>query len=535
MGEARVHSLVRDRAVGLPTAVVDLLQRASTALDAQDWRAAALALSAALTAEPECAEALRMHGLVLHLRGDFAGAVALLQQADALKPGDALIEMNLATSRYANGECAAALAGLQRACATTQDFAPAWYNLGKMYLLQERPAGAVTALHRTLDLEPGHVPARMLLAQAEASLGATLQAAENYREVLRLEPDEPGAWLGLADLDDAHFCADDVARLQHALQVPQVQSHARVCFGFALTRALEDQGDYGQAYRALRKANTLMHRQLSWNSRQATAMAEGMRQTFAQPLASAIDATQGADLIFVVGMPQAGSLLTAEILASHPQVSVSDGPNTLEQVIDAESVRRQRSYEQWMAAATSRDWQRLGQDYLARVEPMRAHGSRLVERTPSNWRLVGVINAMLPGAHVVNSRRGALETCFACYHQLFVTGHEFSYDLEHVASYWSDYDRLCRHWRRTFPASFLDHDYEAWQSDPAPQVRRLLDFCGLSFDPACVDFHRTQRVERAASSMAAGELMRRDSLRCAAYGDQLDRLRALLRVRVAAE
>lgn len=535
MGEARVHSLVSDRVAGLSAAVVNLLHRASTALDAQDLRVAEAALSAVLAAQSDCAEALRMQGLLLHLRGDYAGAVASLQQADVLKPGDALIEMNLATSRYANGEHAAALAGLQRACAMVPDFAPAWYNLGKMYLLQERPAGAVTALHRTLDIEPGHVPARMLLAQADASLGATLQAGDNYREVLRLEPDEPGAWLGLADLDDAHFCADDVARLQHALQVPQVQSRARACFGFALTRALEDQGDYAQAYRALRKANTLMHRQLGWNSRQATAMVESMRQTFAQPLSAMIDATQGADIIFVVGMPQAGSLLTAEILASHPQVSVSEGPNTLEQVIDAESVRRQQSYEQWMAAATMLDWQRLGQDYLARVEPMREHGSRLVERAPRDWRLVGVISAMLPGAHVVNSRRGALESCFSCYRQLFVTGHEFSYDLDHVVSYWSDYDRLCRHWRRTFPASFLDHDYEAWQSDPAPQVRRLLDFCDLSFDPACVDFHRTQRVERAASSMAAGELMRRDSLRCAAYGDQLDRLRALLRVRVSAD
>lgn len=533
MGETQVHSLARDRAAGLPTAVADLLQRAATALDAQDWRAAELALSTALTAEPDCAEALRMHGLVLHLRGDFAGAVALLQQADVLKPGDALIQMNLATSCYANGECAAALAGLQRACAITPDFAPAWYNLGKMYLLQERPAGAVTALHRTLDIEPGHVPARMLLAQAQASLGATREAGENYREVLRLEPDEPGAWLGLADLDDARFHADDVARLRHALQVPQLHSHARVCFGFALTRAFEDQGDYGQAYRALRKANTVMHRQLGWNSLQATALVKSMRQWFARPLSSMVDPTQGADIIFVVGMPQAGSLLTAEILARHPQVSASEVPNALEQVIDAESVRRRQPFEAWMAVATLSDWQRLGQDYLARVEPLREHGARLVERTPRNWRLVGVISAMLPGARVVNSRRGALQTCFACYRQLFVSGHEFSYDLEHVTSYWSDYDRLCRHWRRTFSESFLDHDYEAWQSDPAPQVRRLLDFCGLSFDPACVDFHRTQRVERAASSMAAGELMRRDSLRCVAYGDQLDRLRTLLRVRVS--
>jgi len=535
MGETRVHPLMRDRAAGLPVAVADLLERAAIALEAQDLPAAEAALIGVLATAPACAEALRMQGVVLHLRGDYSGAVGLLQQAHRLKPDDALIRMNLATSRYAGGEPDAALAGLQRGCAMAPDFAPAWYNLGKMYMLQERPAGAVTALHRALDIEPGHVPARMLLAQAQASLGATLPASRNYREVLRLEPAQPTAWIGLADLDAARFGADDVVQLQRALRLPEADLHARVCFGFALTRALEDQGDFGEAFRALRKANGLMHRQLGWNAMRATAMAETMRQLFAQPLRPAIDATLGEDIIFVVGMPQAGSLLAGQILATHSQVAMSEGSSELEQLIDAESTRRQQPLREWMAAATPSDWQRLGLDYLARIEPVRQRRSRFVERTPRNWRLVGAIMAMLPGARVVNSRRGALETCFACYRQLFVHGHEFSYDLDHVASYWSDYDRLSRHWRQRFPAGFLDHDYEAWQSDPEPQVRRLLDFCALPFDPACVEFHRTQRVERAASSMAAGELMRRDSLRCAAYGDQLDRLRALLRARVAVD
>lgn len=535
MGETRVHPLMRDRVAGLPPATAELLERAAIALDAQDLRAAEAALAGVLVLTPACAEALRMRGLVLHLCGDFSGAVALLQQAAELQPDDALIQMNLATSHYANGNRDAALAGLRRGCAIEPDFAPAWYNLGKMYMLLERPVGAITALHRALDIEPGHVPARMLLAQAQAGLGATLPASQNYREVLRLEPDQPSAWIGLADLDAAEFDAADVARLQRAMQRPGADSHARICFGFALTRALEDQGDFRGAFRALRKANALMHRQLGWNALKATARTENMRRLFARPLPWAKDATLGEDVIFVVGMPQAGSLLTGQLLATHASVAIADESNELERLIDAESTRRQQPLRRWMATVTPAEWQRLGQDYLVRIEPLRRGKARFVDRTAGNWRRVGAIMAMLPGARVVNSRRGALETCFACYRQLFVSGHEFSYDLDHVASYWSDYDGLSRHWRRTFPTRFLDFDYEAWQTDPEPQVRRLLDFCGLEFEPACVDFHHTQRVERAASSIAAGELMRRDSLRCAAYGDQLDRLRVLLRARVAVD
>jgi len=534
MGELQDHPLMRDRAAGLPAAATDLLERASAALDAHDPLAAEAALDAVLAMLPESAEALRMQGLVRHLRGDFAGAVALLQRARALLPDDPLVRMNLATALFAGGEPEAAISGLQRCCAMAPGFAPAWYNLGKMYVLQQRPAGAVTALHRALDAEPGHVPARMLLAQAQASLGALQPAGENYREVLRLQPDQPDAWVGLADLEAARFSADDAARLQQALQAPQASAHARVCLGFALTRALEDQGDYAGAFRALRKANALMYRQVAWNAAKSTAQVEAMRRLFAEPLPVATDAGLGADVVFVVGMPQAGSLLTGQILAAHPAVAMVDEWSALAQLLDAESKRRQQPHAQWMARATPADWQRLGQEYLARAEPWRRHKALLVDRTPGNWRLVGAIRAMLPGARVVDSRRRALETCFGCYRQLFLDRHEFSYDLDHVVSYWGDYDRLCRHWRQLFPAGFLEHHYEAWQADPDLQVRRLLAFCALPFDPACVDVHRTQRVERDASSMAVGELMHHDGLRCAAYGKELNRLRALLRIRATA-
>lgn len=534
MEEMRLHTRMRDRAADLPPAAADLLERATDALDQHNLQAAETTLAEVLALVPDCTEALRLQGLVWHVRGDYRQAVERLRQVQARLPDDPLVRTNLATALYASGQSEEALSCLQQGCAMAPDFAPAWYNLGKMYMLQDRPAGAVTALHRALDLEPEHVPARMQLARAEASLGAMQPASENYREVLRLQPDHADAWIGLADLD-VRFRPDDVAQLQRALQSPGADQHARICFGFALVRALEDVGDFPEAFRALRKANGMMHRLLRWNAVKATTLMNTLRELFAHPLAPATDASLGHGVTFVVGMPQAGSLLTGQILAAHPTVAIADELSELEKLLDADSMRRQQPFWQWMTVATPAQWQGLGEAYLARIEPLREGKAHFVDRTPGNWRLVGAIAAMLPGARVVNSRRGALETCFSCYRQLFVDGHEFSYDLDHVVSYWSDYDRLCRHWRRTFPASFLDHDHEAWDSDPAPQVRRLLDFCGLPFDQACLDVHRAQRVERAASSMPAGQLIRQDALRCAAYGEQLNRLRGLLRMRLGAD
>ena len=523
MGELRSHPLTSDRAAGLPAAAADLLRRASAALDGQDPQAAEAALDGVLAILPDCAEALRMQGLVRHLRGDFVEAVALLQRARALWPEDPLIRMNLATALFASGAPEAALSAMQRCCAMAPGFAPAWFNLGKMYLLQQRPAGAITALHRVLDAEPGHVPARMLLAQAQAGLGALGAAGESYRAVLRLQPDQPDAWVGLADLESAEFSAADAAHLERLLAAPQASLRARVCLGFALTRALEDQGDYAGAFRALRKANGLMYRQFAWSPAKATAQVQMVRQLFDAPLAGAADATLGEGVVFVVGLPQAGSVLTTRVLAAHPAVAVVEETDAIEQVLREETQRLQQSRVRWMAQATPADWERLGRAYLARAELWRGDKACLVDRTPGNWRLVGAILAMLPGARVVDSRRRALETCFACYRQLFLDRHEFSYELDHVVACWSDYHRLSRHWAQVFPARFLEHHYEAWQTDPSSQVRRLLEFCRLPFAPACVG-------ERPGAISAVAGLMRQDTLRCAAYGRQLDRLRALLRM-----
>lgn len=520
------HPLMQNRATGVSPTVAGMLERAAVALDAQNPRAAELALADALALSPDCAEALRMQGLVLHLRADYEQSVKLLRQAHESRPDDALIQMNLATSLYAAGQVDEALLNLRLACASAPDFVPAWFNLGKMYMLQRRPAGAVTALHRTLDIDPAHGAARLVLAQAQTSMGMASQAAANYRDVLRAEPDQPTAWIGLSDLDSERFSKDDVAQLISALQQPRHNVSARISLNFALVRALEDQGDYAAAYRTLHKANGLQYRQLNWNPALARADVDTLIDVFARPLRGAPNNVQGEQVIFIAALPQAGSVVTEQVLAAHPQVAATDELGDLKQVLNEESVRRGQRFPLWVRAASPADWARLGGHYLARTERWRRREPCFIDRNLSNWQLVGAALAMLPGARVVNSRRDAFENCFACYRQLFASGHEFSYDLDHMVSYWRDYDRLSRHWQRLFPDRFIEHSYEAWQADPQTRVRELLDFCGLASHPACFDMERINGASQ--HGIVPAQLLRRDSERSALYGDRLDRLRGLL-------
>ena len=136
---------------------------------------------------------------------------------------------------------------------------------------------------------------------------------------------------------------------------------------------------------------------------------------------------------------------------------------------------------------------------------------------------------MLPGAHVINVRRDPLETCWSCFRQLFARGHHlYAYGFFDLASYWRDYDRLSRHWRTQYPASFRDVVYEDVVADPETQVRALLEFCGLAYDPACLEFHRNPRDVASASAAQVRQPLRRDTAQAPRYGALLDPLRRAL-------
>jgi tetratricopeptide (TPR) repeat protein len=525
----QAHPLLRNRAAGLSPEAVRLLDEASGALADGELVRAEAALAAVSALAPDSIEVLRLWGQLHQLRGDHARAVVVLRQALAKGPRDALVHIGLGVSLQSQGESEAALSALQRACELASDFAPAWFNLGRLFQLQGRPAGAITALHRALDIDPDHLAARLVLASAQASLGAEAQAAANYREVLQRQPGHPDAWSGLSALRAERFGTDDVARLQRGLQMPQPTPHARIQLGFALARALEDQGDYRAAFRALRKANAWRRRQLNWNAANMRARADAVLAAFAEPLAGAEDAALGESVIFLMGLPHAGDGLTRQILAAHPYVGGVDESPDLQRVISEESARRGQPLLRWIGSATPADWARLGRDYLARTGHARRGLPRFVDANRLNWRVIGVALAMLPGARVVHCRRDALETCFACYRQLFAGGHDFSYDLDDIAGYWRDHERLGRHWRQLFPRRFLEHGYEALLAEPETQVQRLLAFCGLEADPACLGFRHEPADTRTA--WRARPPWQREPALAARYGAELDRLRLLLGVR----
>jgi hypothetical protein len=274
----------------------------------------------------------------------------------------------------------------------------------------------------------------------------------------------------------------------------------------------------------------MQRRRLRWNAAEHRAGIGAIEAAFAAALPAPVDPRRGSEVIFIASIPRSGSTLVEQILASHPEVEGANEITDLPHVLDAESTRRNRPWIDWMREATPADWSRLGTEYLARTARWREHKPRFADKNLLTWKHVGAALAMLPAARAVIVRRDPLETCLACYRQWFAIGSEFSYDLDDMADYCVDFVRLSRFWLQRFPDRVFDLEYEALLADPEGVIRRLLDFCGLPFDPACLDFHQTRRtIVSAASAAQVRQPLQRGTLRSLNYGNLLDGLRRRLR------
>jgi hypothetical protein len=244
--------------------------------------------------------------------------------------------------------------------------------------------------------------------------------------------------------------------------------------------------------------------------------------------ARAQDAALGREVIFIVGLPRSGSTLVEQILAAHASVAggneLLDLPDTLEE----ESRRRGSRFPTWIHQAEAADWERLGRRYLERTARWREQRPMFTDKGLSNWRYVGAVAAMLPGARFIDCRRDPVETCLACFRQLFAKEQAFTYDLSELAAFWRDYDRMMQVWQQRYPDKVHKLVHEDLLADPEREIRRLLDFCALSFDATCLRFHEVEREVRTASAAQVREPLRRSTARADRYGDLLAPLRRSL-------
>ena len=509
---------------GLTPAAAKLVVAAAQALEAGRPDQAAQWLGGVLASNPDHPEALRLEAGILSLRGQHAPAIAAMQRAVALRGDDALYHNTLGTVLADAGEFDSAIAALRRAVELQPEMATAWYNLGILLTRCVRYVEAGEALRRAVNLAPQHALARSQLADALKVSGRIDEAAAEYRKVIAAQPWAGMAWWGLANIKTVHMAPSDTDAIRAAIGDARAGDDDRIALGFALAKALDDQGRYAESFDALAQANALARRRVKWN---ADAFSVALREIAAAFAGVPIVAHDlGRDVIFVVGMPRSGTTLAEQILASHSQVEGAGELPDLPLLINAESRRRQQAFPQWVGAMQPQDWQRLGRAYLQRTVHWRERKPVVVDKLPNNWIYIAAIRAMLPQARIIVCRRDALETCLSCYRQHFA-GNDYTRTFADLAAYWREFDRSARQLAAAHPKHVYEHDYERLIAAPERSIRALLEFCALPFEENCLRFHETARDVRSPSAAQVREPLR-DSARAARYGVLLDPLRQAL-------
>lgn len=500
------------------TNIEQLMAEAGKALGQGRLEVAGRALTQVLAADPTLAEAQYLYGITCLMGGEAAKAADWLRKAVAKRPADANMQTYLGCALHDAGVLDEALIHLRRACELAPRQATLRYNLGKALKEQGQLRDADEAFRRTLALDVQHVLARIGVADVATMQGNIPLAVTEYRHVLRQQPERAEAWHGLANLKTQPLESADVDLIRRALRQPNLSSDTRVLLGFSLFRALEDQHDYADAFEALRQANADKRRQVEWNAAIERVQIDRIMGAFSAPLPAPIDLTQGHEVIFIASMPRSGSTLVEHILATHPDVEGANEIPDLPQIIEDESRRRRQPFPQWVSAASAEDWHRLGQDYLTRTTRWREQSPRFTDKNVTHWQLLGAARLMLPGAKIIHCHRDPVETCFSCYRHLFRHGVHYSYDLEEIAEHYRDYERLSAFWLMHHPQHMLDFPYESLVLDPGSQIRRLLAFCDLPFDSACLTPHQTRReVLSTASAAQVREPIRADTAHSAPY------------------
>ena len=208
--------------------------------------------------------------------------------------------------------------------------------------------------------------------------------------------------------------------------------------------------------------------------------------------------------IFVVGLPRSGSTLLEQILASHSKVEgtmeLADIPRMVLELQGREPDNDDPRYPRVLKELKPEEFLRLGQQYINDTRVYRAGKPRFIDKMPNNFRHLGLIHLILPNAKIIDARRNAMACCFSNFKQLFASGQEFTYGLEDIGRYYRTYVELMAHWDEALPGKVLRVEHEDVVDDLEANVRRILDFCGLEFEPQCVEFYKTERSIRTASS-----------------------------------
>ena len=362
-------------------------------------------------------------------------------------------------------------------------------------------------LYRELLREmPEDPELHLSIGHALKTQGKTAEAIAAYRAAAKVKADCGDAFWSLANLKTYRFTDDELARMRAAEAAPATRPIDRYHLAFAIGKALEDRAQYAEAFAYYERGNALKKTECRYQpgvTERNTRLQKAVCTAEFFAARSGFGCTSAAP-IFIVGLPRSGSTLIEQILATHSGVEgtmeLADIPRMVQELEGRSEDQGEPRYPAVLARLAAEDWRRLGEKYLADTRVYRSAKDTFIDKMPNNFRHLGLIHLILPQAKIIDARREAMACCFSNFKQLYASGQQFTYSLQDLGRYYRSYVELMTHWETVLPGKILRVQHADVVADLEGSVRRILDFCGLDFEPGCIEFHRTERQVHSASS-----------------------------------
>jgi tetratricopeptide (TPR) repeat protein len=479
-----------------------------------------------LKEDPFDAAAIRMLGELAARIGRWRDAENLLRRAVELAPAWTAAKANLALLLGRTGRPAEAMELLDDIFTAEPEEIGHWNlkaaTLGRLGDFDE----AIRMYEDVLARAPTQPRVWLSSGHMLKTVGRQAEGIAAYRKAIQIQPTLGEAWWSLANLKTVEFSDADLSAMAAALRTSGISNEDRIHLDFALGKAMHDRARADEAFTHYSRANALRLKRQPYRPGEISRLVDRCVARFTgEAFAERSGGCDAPDPIFIVGMPRAGSTLIEQILSSHSKV---EGTSELPDI--PALVREAGRYPEDILQLSEDRRRELGEAYLKRASVQRRTDRPMfIDKLPNNWLYVPFIRLILPNARIIDARRHPLACCLSNFRQHFARGQDFTYDLEHVGRYYADYVRLMAHVDAVLPGAVHRVIYERMVDDTEAEVRALLDYCRLGFEPQVLEFYKTERAVRTPSS----EQVRRPIYREAteewrAYEPHLDPLKQAL-------
>lgn len=496
---------------------------------------------AAIAASSHFVEPFNNLGVLFLQQQEFKKAFECLSQAIRLAPAFADAYCNLGLTLLGLDQCDNALIYFEKALRLKPDYAEAYYGIAKVYLHQHHFTESEHYIRKAMMINKQQLEFYNLLAEIYHQQGNDAQALMHLDQALSMDATLSSLYLSKGNIlmemgeiskaeeqflkmtsnstletrVDAHYCLVQLRKIKpdhasfHDLlsitnDIQSLHLSKSEYLYFALGKCYDDMGAWAKAFENFTEGCRLKRQRITYNIAEQIQFTQKLIHCFTPQVIEYLQAFNNPSAlpIFIVGMPRSGSTLVEQILSSHPQVYGAGELKYLNNLIQWPVKNQQTtvSYPDNILQITPEICRAITDKYIAYLRRFSPHAIRITDKMPHNFIAIGLIHALFPNAKIIHVKRNPIDTCLSCYTKLFTHGQLYSYDLTELGQYYQCYELIMNHWRHILPSNtWLDIEYEVIVNNLEAEAQRLMEFCDLAWDPACLAFYQSKRQVRTAS------------------------------------